>query len=391
MTNKDLFFISFKNILRNKVKFLLIIISICIGITSVTIISSIGNIASKIIDKELSALGIDGISIIDTSDENILNEEIFNIFYEKFDTDIMMPMKNSVGSYSSTRAYGTAFFFGVYEQVEELLKLEILHGRSFNKSDISTESDVAIISVNLANDIYARDNIIGKYLSLSINGVRKDFEIVGIVENQTNLMPSFGTSSATIIYVPATTLAKYTENSAFDQIAIRTSGDLAVLEEEIEYYISKNSLLDGNFSVQNISSYIDIISNITLYVTILLTFIAGISMVVAGISVTNIILSSTIERKKEIGIYLALGAKKSEVLKIFLLESVIICLFSGVLGAIIGVLVVMIIVSSLGFEFYLSYETLISVILVSLFCGIISGVFPGLKASNLNPIDVLRE
>ncbi|MFI3228155.1 MAG: ABC transporter permease [Clostridia bacterium] len=392
MKNKDVIMIAIKNIFCAKIKFFLTFLSICIGISSVMIITTISDIGSSVINEKLNSMGIDGLFVSNKYTDSVLSLEFIENLENIFDIEQIMPIVSSFGSFSSSRVNGQALVWGVDDSLYETLQISSLEGRCFTSNEVLYSQKVAIIDENLANDLYGRVNVIGKTITLQVEGSIADFEIIGVISNQKELIDSFlGENSFSFIYIPYTTMQIFTENEDITKIAIRSSGDLEELKSDLEFYFSKNKSLEGMFEIQNISSYIEVVGEIMLYLTLILSFVAGISMIVAGIGVMNIMLSSTIERKKEIGIYMALGARKIQVGKIFLAESIIICLFSGVLGAIIGLMTVFISTKTLNLPFFINLRYVILVELISFVCGIVSGIFPAIKASRLNPIDILRE
>lgn len=392
MSNFDIIILAFKNILRNKVKFVLTSLSICIGISSVMIITTVGDIGKNEIDAQLDAMGIDGLSVFENDDVKILNIDFINDIKAKFDVEYVMPVVMTYGYLQSNRLSKNMVVWGVDETLYDTLRVNDLHGRSITSSDVKFEKNVVIVDDVFANELYQRTDIVGKTIEISINGQSRDFEIIGVISNQKAMLDTFfGENSPSFVYIPYTTCQSIKNTDEFTQLAIRSSADLDELQSDMEYYFSKKSEYADNLYIQNISSYMDGVSQIAVYVTYILAFVASISMIVAGIGVLNVMLSSTIERKKEIGIYMALGATNTQIGKIFLMESIMICLFSGILGAIIGLIVVFLIANFIGLEFVINYRYILIVEIISFICGVLAGIIPAIKASKLNPIDVLRE
>lgn len=392
MSNKDIFFLAFRNILSNKMKFFLTSISICIGICSVMIITTVGDIGSALINEKLNAMGIDGLYVSTRYNDVFLDQELIKTIENMFEIEEIMPIISNFSTITTNRYNGKAMTFGVDHTLYDTLQITSLEGRCFTESEVKLAEKVSIIDENLANDLYGRTNVIGKNISLTFNGVSQEFEIIGVISNQKELVDSFlGDDFMSFVYIPYTVSQNSNQNDEISQIAIRASSNLDTLKNDLEFYFSKQQELDGMLKVQNISSYIEIISDITRYLTIILSFVAGIGVIVAGIGVLNSMLSSTIERKKEIGVYMALGAENSQVGKIFLVECVIICLFSGVIGAIIGISIVFIGVKLVDLPFFINYKFILIIEGISFLCGILAGIIPAVKASRLNPIDILRE
>lgn len=392
MSNKDVICMAFSNIFCNKVKFLLTSISICVGISSVIIITTIGDIGKVEIDSKLSEMGIDGLLVSKKYSDSVMEVGLTDVIMENFNVEHVMPIVSDFGAYQTARTDGNAIIWGVDDSLYDTLKVNFLFGRCFTENEVNSKQKVAIIDQNLANTLYDRTNIIGKNISITVNNITESFEIIGVISEQKSLIDSFmGENSPSFIYIPYTLAQNLSSEENLTQIAIRSSQDLDKLKDEIEFYFSKNEQIKSSLSVQNISSYIEIISDITLYITLILAVIASISMIVAGIGVLNSMLSSIIERKKEIGIYMALGASNKEIYKIFLTESVMICVFSGIFGAFIGLGVVFSATKLLGVDFRVNILYIILIEITCAFCGVLAGILPAIKASKLNPIDILRE
>lgn len=395
MSNFDIILIAYKNILKNKIKFSLTMISILIGIISVVVISTISDIATQIINKEFTSMGIDGLAISTkySNSTNYINVNLAENIEENFlEIEQAMPVLTKFGSYETSTKTGQALILGVDESLYETLRINSLFGECFTKNDVNLQKNYCVIDETLAQKLYSRSNIIGKEIFLSISGKIVKFEIIGIISSQTELISSFSNGySPSLIYIPYTIVQNLTNTQEISQIAIRSQDntDLEELKLDLENFLSRKT--DNNFEIQNISAYMDTINDITYYISLVLTCVGSISLVVATIGVTNMMFSSALERKKEIGIYMALGAKPSVISKIFLTESIFICLFSGALGVIIGLIAVFFIAYSLEIDFYVNFRYIYIIFILSILSGIISGIAPAIKASLLNPIDVLRD
>lgn len=395
MSNLDILLLAIKNIFKNKLKFALTMVSIVIGVTSVVIITTVSDFGQQLISQEFESMGIDGLAISSKYSDSVLSVDLAKTIEQNFaEISEAMPIISKIGTFETYTKSGQAIILGVDNSLYETLKITSLYGTCFTSSDINLQKKVCVIDEDLAQLLYGRSNIIGKEIYLTIDGNLEKFEICAIISNQTALIDSFmGENSPNLIYIPYTIMQTITNTQSVSQIAIRATddSDLEQVKDDLEYFLSKKREIDNNFEIQNINSYMENINNITFFIALILAFIGSISLIVATIGVTNMMFCSAIERKKEIGIYMALGAKSSVISKIFLAESVLICLFSGALGVIMGIISAFYIAKSININFYININYVAIIFAISILSGIISGIAPAIKASHLNPIDVLRE
>ncbi len=392
MRNRDVISISIRNIFRLKLKSALTVLSIGIGVAAVYTILSLCSMGEVYIDGEIDRLGIDGLTLYNKgSIDRKIDLSVGEFLENEYDfIDSTMPL---VATYSSFKIKGesrNALLLGVDHNLPQIMGINLLHGRSFSNNDITHSQQVAIIDKKLAQSVYKRDNIVGKKIRLTLGNFQRDFEIIGVIESQKNMLDGIsGGKIPELIYVPYTSLGT-NQLDKVDQIAIKCSENTDVAVAASIINDKMNSRIGDEYAVENINGYISQVKGLISTVSILLSSIAAISLIVAGIGVMNRMLSSVVERKNEIGIWIALGAKKKDIFKIMLCESIFLCIIGGLVGGAVGLTFVGIIqVASIG-KFSIDFAVFAFPIGFSMLIGIIFGIIPSKQASNLSPVELLK-
>ncbi len=391
MRNRDVISISIRNVFRLKLKSALTVLSIGIGVAAVYTILSLCSMGEVYIDGEIDRLGIDGLTLYNKgSSDGKIDLSVGDFLESEYDfIDSTMPL---VATYSSFKIKGesrNALILGVDDKLPSIMGIRLLHGKSFSGNNITHSNRVAIVDKTLAQSVYKRENIVGKKLKVTLGNFQREFEIIGVIESQKNMLDGIsGGKIPELIYVPYTSLGT-NQLDKVDQIAIKCSEttDPAVAASII--YDKMNSR-DGEYAVENVNGYIAQVKGIISTVSILLSAIAAISLIVAGIGVMNRMLSSVVERKNEIGIWIALGAKKKDIFKIMLCESVLLCIIGGIAGGAVGLTLVSIIQIAIIGKLSMNLAIFAFPIGFSMLIGIIFGIIPSKQASNLSPVELLK-
>jgi len=391
----DVIRMAFQNIVRLKFKSILSIVSVAIGVAAVYMILSLSTFGEQTVKQELDRLGIDGLTLYKQSNTGVkIDLHYADTLKETFPfVEETMPLVAIYGNIAVKGEESKALLFGAGDQLEDVMGLTLLHGRLFLKQDITHSRNVAVIDRELANATYKRDNVVGKKIRITIGNYVNEFEIIGIVEKQASLLDGIsGGRFPEIIYIPFTTAndMNHTENA--DQIAIRCieSMDTAEAAAMITEEFNKNEE-EPIYFVENINGYIRQIKKLVTMLSVLLTVIAGISLFVAGIGVMNRMLSSVVERNKEIGIWIALGAKEKDIFRILLTESILICMIGGCTGGLVGYGLINMMQLFLPFDHIGELKLLLLPLLFAFCIGIGFGVIPSKKAAKMHPVDLLRE
>lgn len=268
----------------------------------------------------------------------------------------------------------------------------LLEGRYYTKSDIESANHVCVIDADTAIDFFGTTDVLGLSMELTANNKTQDFIIIGIKESPQGMLTSLAKTSLDVPYTVLKTafgveekidkVNLYIDNQEDKQKVL----DFAVMTLRIKY----NLLQDENEIITGAVMATDQIDNMTKYVTLFVAFVAGISLVVGGIGVMNIMLVSVTERTREISIRKALGARTIEIKMQFLCESAIITFTGGTIGILIGAGIATLVSNIAHLKQGLDLKAVLVATLFSVSVGLFFGVYPASKAAKLRPIEALR-
>ena len=387
------FKLAIKAILANKVRSLLTMLGIIIGVAAVIILVSIVSGYMGQMVKQFEEMGVNKITIFcrNMNTRHIDDNDLYKFWDEHPEWLSALSPTVSVNSAkikSGSENIDSTSITGVSEDYLEIVKYKIEEGRNLVYADIAGRSSVCVIGSYIANTFYGSSD---KALNdtIKING--KPFTIVGIVETQDedNFKES-GTDD--FIWIPYTVATKMTRNGFINNYVMNSS-DTAYTDDitnELEKKLMEVFKNDRYFNVMANSSIIKNLNESIGTLTAMLAGIAGISLLVAGIGVMNIMLVSVTERTREIGIRKALGARQGVIMQQFVIEAAVTSTIGGIFGIIIGALAT----KSIGVVMNIEATPTVWAILlsfgVSVVIGLIFGYLPAKSAAMLNPIDALR-
>lgn len=385
-----------KNIFRKKIRSSLTVTGVAIGVTSVLIISSIGDIGKHTVNQELESVGMGGLSI--GTDKAItskmLDEEALAYLKAEPSVSDAMPILLQYTAATIRQESSSCLAWGVDGSAGRVLSLNVKHGRLLNRSDLSGFRNVCVVDESLAEKIYGRSNIVGKSVSMVIGSSYEDFEIVGVVKTGGNILQSMmGEYVPTFLYMPYSTMQQLTGRTNLDQIAVKLKSDVDpdTAAKEITALLETKMKIPNGIHIENLNSHKDQLNNILNIITLILSVIGGISLVVAGLSIMTVMLVSVHERTREIGIKKSIGAGKKEILLEFLAESLFISLIGSLIGVSIGTAVVALGCLILGLEILLNLGLILFCIVFAITVGVLFGVYPAIKAAKMKPVDALRQ
>lgn len=337
-------------------------------------------------------MGLEGISIYKQSAEGstgLRAEDIDKLRRRFKDITAATPIVMEMGSFKFSSVVGSAVFIGVGEESTIVYNIKVLHGRIPTKSDMKAKRRIAVVDNELAKKTYGRTNVVGKHIKINLGGNSEDFEIIAVIKSQKDgINQMFGNNLPDFIYLPYTTLNDMRGSEEISQITLKSSKNNEN-GEIFATYLNRTS--DKNeYITENMSSKMEEVKSITGLISLLITAIAAISLCVAGIGIMNSMFSSCVERRKEIGICMAIGAKFSDILLCFLCEAIIISVIGGTLGAAIGILGGNFISTLTSFEFSINLKTFLIAELISVSFGIVFSLLPAIKAARMDPIAALR-
>lgn len=379
---------AYKNITRRKFRSLLTMSSIAIGVFSMTIITIIGDIGKASINYEMESMGVNGICIsANTVLESGFSGTDLQLISDHKNVIEATPFSNNLTTIEIKNTQIKAMVWGVDSNVQNVVSMELLYGRLITKADVSSNARVCVVDKEFAQNTYGRENIVSKTLTIQVDGINSDFEIIGVVETGGNILSSLmGDIVPTFMYIPYTTSSGFSQIIAKLEVTANEENVATQLGSQIGYtYGVENAIRYENLNKQkdNFNMIVDII-------TMILTIIGSISLLVAGLSIMTVMTMTVTERTKEIGIKKSIGAKKLDILAEFLLEALLLSLFGSIIGAGIGVLTCGIVCYIMNINLVVNTTSIGFFVIFSLVTSLIFGIYPALKASSLNPVEALR-
>lgn len=393
----ELINIAFSSITSNKTRSLLTMLGLIIGISSVVTILAIGEGSQNSIEDNLGSLGLNNFNVSYERNIDLAPYEEFNAGdLEAIETTYpdqvvtVLPDYSGNGTIISNITETSVSIKGSNEFLKTIENLTLLSGRSLMSTDINERRSVILIDNELASDLYPEEAI-GQKIMIKSGKTSHQYLIIGIYEKEDNAL---GFSNSTV-YIPYTTADKQLNKKGhFDSMTISTTEEANIeeLSSQVVSLIEKRhrNINENKYRVFSLSSQIDMVSDVMGQVTLLVSAIAGISLVVGGIGVMNIMLVSVTERTREIGIRKALGAKRMDILIQFLIEAVTICIIGGLIGVFFGAMLTEVAENLMNVSMNISLSGIMLATSFSMLIGIVFGVYPANKASKLDPIEALR-
>lgn len=382
------------NLFRNKLRSFLTIGGIMIGVLSVVVIATIGKVGTVTIDSQLVSMGLDSVVISGNKSNEIgLNENDLAKVKEVEQVKNAMPLIYLMGETEIIKTNTECMVWGVNQDADNVISLKAIHGRLINEGDLKSCAKVCVLDEQIALNTYKRSNIVGKTITIRANGISEQYEVIGIVKNGVNMLQSmFGEFIPNFVYIPYTTLSDIHRQSYFDNIAVKLNKgeDTSEIAQCLSRAILMQRENDIDLSIDNLLKQKTQLEEILNIITIILSSIAGISLVVSGLSIMTVMLVSVNERTREIGIKKSIGAKNSDILREFLIESVLITLIGGLVGCILGIGICSIGCYIFNLKPIIDYQMIGKILLFSVVIGLIFGVYPAYRASKLKPVDALR-
>ena len=410
---------------RNKSRSVLTLLGIVIGIASIITIMSIGEGAKNLILGQIQGLGSKTIAIIPGREPNgpsdvaqLLSDslkekdltalkrkenaptlsEIMPVVFRKSGRTLSEIMPVVFGG--ETAAYGSETFrlnlFGASELISEIFDLYPEEGNFFGEDEIKSRADVVVIGAKVKDELFGESRALGE--KIKIKG--KDFRVIGILPKKGQV--SFFNFDEMAI-APFTTVQTYILGiKYFHRFIVEADSEANIQRtvNNLEATLRVSHGLEGeekdDFFIQTQADLAERLGTITSILTILLTSVAGISLLVGGIGIMNIMLVSVTERTREIGLRKAIGATNKNILTQFLLEAVMLTIGGGIVGIILGLslsFAVSVILGqylSIDWGFTIPLGAIALGIGLSAFVGIVFGTYPARKASLKSPIEALR-
>ena len=397
--------VAFRALVRNKMRAALTMLGIIIGVSAVIAMVSIGQGASASVQAQIDSIGTNLLFVSagsqnvggvrsgtgDTGNNVLTVDDLEAIKREVPSVSMVTPSVNTRAQLIAGNMNWNTSLQGVSEQYPDIRKWSIQSGSFFSDADVRTAARVIVIGQTLADTLYSGSDPVGQTIRVS----NLPFRVVGVMAAKGQ--DPQGRDQDDIAFAPYTTVQKKILGRDRVQIAYVSaiSQDATyTAQQQIGELLRQRHKLTASepddFTVRNMTDVAEAANETSRTMTILLACIAGVSLLVGGIGIMNIMLVSVTERTREIGIRMAIGARSSAVRSQFLIESIVLSLTGGTVGIILGVGLSLAIPAMLGWPTLVSVAAIVGSVIFSAAVGIFFGYYPARKAAALDPIEALR-
>lgn len=399
---KESFLMAWASILANRMRSILTMLGIIIGVAAVIALVSIGNGVTKQVTDSISSLGSNLLIVMpgaprtpgvrpSAASQKSLKVADYEAIAKMDDVKQASPVTNGSYTVIYENQNSSTTVSGVDQSYQDINSLTVASGRFFTDKQIETRERVAILGPTVVKNLYGTDNPIGT--NIRIGNI--PFTVIGVLGSKGS--SSMGADQDDLVLIPYTTAMERVEGKDYLRtiyVAAKDGADVNRLQADIENLLRvRHKIKDPNlddFNITNMSSVMKTVEETTGTLTLFLGAVAAISLIVGGIGIMNIMLVSVTERTREIGVRKALGATYRVIVTQFLIEAVVISLLGGLIGVVLGV------AASYGISAVTKMATVISIPTImmsfgfSMAIGLVFGLYPAQKAAKLNPIDALH-
>ncbi|KIL41317.1 ABC transporter permease [Gordoniibacillus kamchatkensis] len=376
-----------RSIKGNKVRAFLTMLGVIIGVSSVIVLVAIGQGSSKDITSRISSLGTNLLTVnIIGTDTVKLTEDDVGKFGGISGVKDLSPVVSGRVTVKNGAESTQVSLTGTNSSYQTVRDLQLNSGRFLSDMDDEYRQKIAVLGSGTAETLFGTDDPVGQYVQ--VNGT--SFKVVGVLASKGGAL---GQSGDNVIVMPLSTAERVVKNTSVQTVYIQADSEqqlgivMARTQSELAKLFPNNQ---DNYSVVNQQDLMDTMSSVTNTMTMMLAGIAGISLLVGGIGIMNIMLVSVSERTKEIGIRKAIGAQRKDILLQFLIEAVVLSSMGGIAGVALGLVLAKVVAVAAGLTIAYSTAVILIAFMFSLATGVVFGVFPANKASKLHPIQALR-
>lgn len=389
----------------NKMRVVLSLIGIAIGIAAVIILVAIGNGASSKMLSQIEKMGSNLITIDAGKIKEVLGRrrqvsKVISLKEKDCDAILEGCSRNIIAAPTQDKTllikYGngatTGRVIGTTQEYPGIRNFKIARGRFFTGDENKLSSRVAVIGLKIVDNLFKGENPVGEFIR--INNI--PFEIIGTLEPKGSSYD--GANEDEVVFIPLKTGMRRLFNVDYIKniyVQMKNKNDIEITQKEIKTILRDKHKLnlrekEDDFTIQNMYATMNTETETNNSFTLLISSVAGLSLLVGSVGILAVMLLSVKERASEIGLRMAVGAKSKDILIQFLFETVILSSVGGILGILTGILVTIVLNFFTDFNSMITLSSVLMSVLVSGFLGMFFGVYPARKASRIKPIKVLN-
>jgi len=398
--------IALRALRTNKMRSFLTMLGIIIGIAAVIAMMAVGSGASYVISQQIASIGSNIILVIPGSTtsgglrtgsggaQTLTNDDVKAIMNECPSVSLAAGTVRTSAQVVYGNLNWSTVIMGSTPELFEIREWPVTAGRSITQQDVDSAGKVCLLGQTVADNLFGSTDPIGNIVRIK----KIPFTVIGVLERK-GQSPQ-GTDQDDTIFVPLRTaqrnLVRSQRINNIGALIVKAKDEslLVKAEEEINSLLNQRHRITGDkepdFSTRNLSEILAVAEQSSRAMSLLLGAVASISLIVGGIGIMNIMLVSVTERTREIGIRMAIGARKNDILLQFMTEAVLLTVLGGLLGIALGAIGATIVSNILSWPTLISLQSITVAFFFSGAIGIFFGFYPARKAAGLNPIDALR-
>lgn len=399
---KESFLMAWASLIANKMRSILTMLGIIIGVAAVIALVSIGNGVKQDIQNSISSLGSNLLMVMPgaprTPGVRLSQGSMKSLKVSDYQAISKLDGVKAASPYTAN-SYVTIYqsknwtttVSGVSSNFQDVNNWTMAEGRFISSKNVENRERVAVVGQTVVKNLFAGEDPVGKEIRVK----NIPFRVIGVLNSKGN--GTMGNDQDDVIFIPYTTAMERVEGVDYLRMVYVVASDdngIDRLQSDIENLLRvRHSIKDTNlddFNIQNMKSIMETMEQTTGTLTLFLGAVAAISLVVGGIGIMNIMLVSVTERTREIGIRKALGATYFVIVTQFLIEAVVISLMGGLIGIALGIGASKLIGLASGMSTVISVPTIVLSFAFSMAIGLVFGIYPARKAAKLNPIDALH-
>jgi putative ABC transport system permease protein len=398
--------IALRALRTNKMRSFLTMLGIIIGIAAVIAMMAVGSGARQVISQQIASIGSNIILVIPGSTtsggmrsgtggaQTLTSDDVKAIMAECPSVETAAPVVRSSGLVVYGNMNWSTIIMGTTPEMFDIREWGVVSGRSFSQQDVDGAAKVCLIGQTVAENLFGSTDPVGKMVRIK----KVPFTVIGLLDRK-GQSPQ-GQDQDDVIFVPLRTAQRNLVRSQFTNsvgavmVKARNEALMGKAEEEVNSLLNQRHRItagkEPDYSTRNLSEILAVAEQSSRAMSLLLGAVASISLIVGGIGIMNIMLVSVTERTREIGIRMAIGARRNDILLQFLTEAVLLTMIGGVTGICLGAAGATVVSSILSWPTLISVESISIAFVFSGAVGIFFGLYPARKAAGLNPIDALR-